>query len=364
MSNEKKIKDLMARLAGMSPEPPPYPEESPVARPEAARKRRPALVFVGAAALVMLLAVPLLLLLTGGEGPIAGSTTTTSTSIVESSTTSEQMTTTTAPPPTTTATPEDTIWEGTVYLHQTPENSSTGNPALIPVSLRVADPGGRISPAAAFTTPLAALEGNLPDGTSSSIPPDVEVISTSRDGDVILAEMSESFLRGASPPGLLSDFTMLNQLVYTLTIDAPDAVVQFTVGGEPVDIFGTEGIELTTPVGRDSFLDWAHMINITRPILPNEDGDYQVEGLANVFEASLTWQVLDGSGEVVHEEFTTASCGTGCWGEFEIEVDADLIVPGESSIRLLTYSAEDGSPTNMITVPIPEEGIWQFTAGE
>lgn len=325
------------------------------------KERRPALVFIGAAALVGLLAVPLLLMTRGEDPVVAGSSTTSS--IPESSTTSEQMTTTTAPRPTTTV-PEVTTWEGTVYLYQTPENSSTGNPALVPVSLRVVDPGGRISPVAAFTAPLALIEGNLPDGTSSSIPSDVEVISTSRDGDVILAEMSESFLRGASPAGLLSDFTMLNQLVYTLTTDAPDAAVQFTVGGEPVDVFGTEGIELTTPVGRDSFLDWAHVINVTRPILPNEDGDYQVEGIANVFEASLTLQILDGAGEVVHEEFTTASCGTGCWGEFAVELNADLIVPGESSVRLLTYSAKDGSPTNMITIPIPEEGIWQLNAEE
>lgn len=108
MSNEKKIKDLMARLVAMTPDPPPYPEEIPMARhPERRKKSRPALVFAGAAALVVALAVPLLLF-SGGNGPVAGETTTTSTANAVSTapaptTTTQDPTTTTAPATTTTS---------------------------------------------------------------------------------------------------------------------------------------------------------------------------------------------------------------------------------------------------------------------
>ena len=50
MSYEKKIKDLLGRLVAMSPEPPPYPEETPMATSQPPRKRmHPVLVFAGAA---------------------------------------------------------------------------------------------------------------------------------------------------------------------------------------------------------------------------------------------------------------------------------------------------------------------------
>jgi hypothetical protein len=58
-----------------------------------------------------------------------------------------------------------------------------------------------------------------------------------------------------------------------------------------------------------------------------------------------------------------ATCGTGCWGDFTVEIDADLIIAGETSIRLLTFSAEDGSPRDVVTVPIPADGIWTMTVG-
>lgn len=337
------------------------------------KQRRPALVFVGAAALVVLLAVPLLLM-TGGEDPIvAASSTTTSTTSPDPSTTGPMSSTTTTIVDTTTSTPETSttsnaversVWTGVVYLHQEPENSFAGNPALVPLTLEISADAGTFGADTTFTDALGALAAagtGLPDGFGNSIPPDVQVMELTVEDGTVRADMNEAFLEGAG--GLLADTTMLNQLIYTLTWMEPDASVEFTVDGQPVEAFGSEGISLLDPVDRETFIDELHVIFLTRPISEFEH-IYAVEGRANVFEATLTWQLLDEAGEVVHEEFTTASCGTGCWGEFGFGVDADLIVPGDSSIRLLTYSAEDGSPTNMITIPIPQDGIWKLTTEE
>ncbi len=373
MSNEKKIRDLMARLVSMAPEPPPYPEETPMVRHVTKKERRPALVFVGAAALVVLLAIPLLLM-TGGDDPVvAGSSTTTSTTSPVSSTSDPTASTTTTIVETTTSSSETSttsgpaegsVWTGVVYLYQEPENSFAGNPALVPLVLEVTADPGTFGDGAEFTRALGALAEAgtaLPDGFGNAIPADVRVVDWSLEDGTVRADMNEAFLDGAG--GLLADTTMLNQLIYTLTWMDADASVEFTVQGQPVEAFGSEGISLLEPVDRDTFIDELHLIFLTEPISQSENV-YAVSGRANVYEATLTWQILDGAGEVVHDEFTTASCGTGCWGEFGVGVDADLIVPGESSVRLLTYSAEDGSPTNIITVPIPEGGIWQLDAGE
>lgn len=356
MSYEKKLRDLMARLASMSPEPPPFPEESPMARHQESRKARPALVFAGAAALVIALAVPLLLFTGGGEPEVIATTTTTT--IPETSTTASVITTTTEPAPTTSTAPETTTteevfeaWEGVVFVFQSPVDSFTSNPALVPISAELSP----FDPDAGFTEALAALDVNLPDGLVNAIPGSVSVLSTQVDGGVLVADMNEAFLAGAG--GLLADMTMLNQLIYTLTHAQPETEVLFTVDGQPVETFGSEGLSLTDPVGRDDFLDQVHVIGLTEPIAQTEDG-WLVKGFANAFEATLVLNVADGSGAVTHEEFVTATCGTGCWGEFEVVIDADLITPGESSVRLFQYSAQDGSPVDVITVPIPVGGVW------
>lgn len=366
MSQERKIRQLMARLVSMSPEPPPYPEQTPVVADRGQRKPSPALVFTVAAALVAMLGLPMLLF-TGGEPPIVAGSSTTTSATLPSSTTSQPpapSTTTTPTPTTTTSEPIDgTVWTGVVYLYQEPENSFVGNPALVPLVLEVAAEPGTFNDHSEFTGALGVLADAgtaLPDGFENAIPPDVRVVDWALENGSVRAEMNEAFLDGAG--GLLADTTMLNQLIYTLTWMDAGASVEFTVDGQAVQAFGSEGISLAEPVDRETFIDELSPIFLTHPISEFESA-YTVNGFANTFEASLTWQVLDGAGDVIHEEFTTASCGTGCWGEFGVGVDSDLIVPGESSIRLLTHSAEDGSPTNVITVPIPEEGRWQLSAG-
>jgi hypothetical protein len=358
MSYEKKMRDLMARLVSMSPEPPPFPEEeAPMARQREERRTRPALVFAAAAALVVVLAVPLLLF-SGGEDlePLGTSTT---------STISPESTTTTIPSSTTTAVPLVDNWTGAVFLYQVPENSNISNPALVPVAVSIDGPfEAGVDFSRAVSAALQAGE-ELPPGLQTAIPDDVIVQGTRVEGERIIADMNQAFLDGAG--GTLADFTMLNQLVYTLTYGNEDGEVLFTVNGEPVTAFGGHGLDLTQPLNRETYLDLdqlqLHLINLTSPIVRQEDGTYLVEGVANVFEAALTVAVLDAEGEVVHEEPVLASCGGPCWGEFFAEIDADLVVPGESSIRVFTYSMEDDSVSEAITIPIPEGDIWQMSAG-
>jgi hypothetical protein len=374
MSYEKKIKDLMARLVAMSPEPPPFPEETQMAQQQPEKKTRPALVFAAAVALVALLAVPLLLF-TGDDPPLGVGSTTTSTSVT---TTSVAPGTSTAPPttaPTSTSQPGTTVpvtspWIGTLFLYQSPQNSFLGNPALVPISVELTDQSGELTSSGLFTEALAALGPEMPELPAGSelmnaVPVGVEMASlstTTVDGDAVwLADMNQAFLDGAD--GLLADFTMLNQLIYTITWgEATDVGVLFTVNGEPVTAFGSEGLDLSQPVNRETFRDDLALIFLAEPIL-QLGPTYRVSGISNTFEASLSVQVVDGNGEVVHEEPVTATCGSGCWGTFNVELDPSLITPGESSVRLLEYSAEDGSPTNVVTVPIPGGDVWAITVG-
>ena len=83
--------------------------------------------------------------------------------------------------------------------------------------------------------------------------------------------------------------------------------------------------------------------SITSPI--------RVTGTANVFEATVSFEVRDAGDKVVLSGFTTATSGNGTRGTFETE----LAVPnldGPATIVAFEASAEDGRPLHVVEVPI------------
>ncbi|MEX0864114.1 MAG: Gmad2 immunoglobulin-like domain-containing protein [Acidimicrobiia bacterium] len=361
MTNEKKMKDLMARMVAMSPEPPEFPQEIEMTQPASAPRRSPALILAIATAAVVALALPLLLFQgTAGEEPVG-------TTAPAPVTTLPEATPTTTPGPDTTpptTVPIVTEFDGVIYLIQEPDNSFLGNPAMVPVSVSLTDASGvlrGIEDPALVVTRLADLGVTLPEGLTTVIPPGVDGVNGGVDDSspaVITMYMNEAFLEGAG--GLLADVTMLNQIIYTVTQEDPEALVQFIVNDQPVEAYGTEGLSLLEPVGRDTFLDDLNPIILTEPFLLGGDGLPHLEGRANVFEAGLTVQVVDpSSGEALYEEPVMASCGTGCWGIFTHEFDTPVLSP-ETVVKVFWYSAEDGEPADVVTVPVAE-GAWNLT---
>jgi spore germination protein GerM len=369
--DEKKLKDLTDRLMSMSPEPPPFPEETVVTNTgNQPRRTSPFLVFAGAA-VVVLIAIGIPFLFLDNDPPVAApdtSTTTTSTS-----TTLPGETTTTPPADTTTTTEDGTLpvaGEAVVYLLQSPENSFLDNPALVPFATPAF--GGPDTDLTLYALQLLTpVDAPIvpPDGFFNAVPEGVEIVNARvPEGapNVLILEMSESFLDG-SGTGLLGDFTMLNQLIYTATQGPDIDEVQFIVNNQPVTEFGTEGLDLSGSVNRETFRGDGSapniaLINLTSPILPDQDGNVVVEGLSNTFEASVFVRVLNGSGDVVHEEYGTATCGSGCWGEYTFVLDPALFDQG-ASVQVLDFSAENGEAIDVVTVPYNDGMLWDLTGG-
>ena len=368
-SDDRKMKELANRLVAMSPEPPPYPEEVSVTHREDS-KPRPVLVFAGAALVVLLLAaIPIFLSRGGGEvDPVASSTTSTVPTTVTTQpqasttvTTEAPATTTTVPATTTTTAPVVETEEAVLYAVQTPENSFTGNPAL--VALRgVVLPGGETLHSGWEGLYALTMEGLfLPDGFANMVPSAVDILGVTADDHTVTVDMNDAFLAG-SGSGLLGDFTMLNQLIYTTTVQGGFESVLFTVNGAPVTAFGSEGLDLSEPQGRDAYLDQLNSVNVDSPIQGIGDESLRVAGFANVFEATVSLEVVDASGNVVQEDFATATCGTGCWGAYEFEVDYSFV--GDETIRVFWHSAEDGSPSDVVSIPVlwDDPDGWDFTS--
>ena len=366
--DERRMKELADRLVAMSPEPPPFPEEVSVTQRDES-KPRPILVFAGAALVVLLLAaIPIFLARGGGQvDPAASSSTstvpTTVTTEPQASTSSQPVATTV--PASTTSQPAATTVPATearnviVFLTAIPENSNTGNPALAPF-FATAQAMPEASDTLAALQLLATDELFLPEGFENFVPAPVEVISVTRaaSDQLVTVDMNEAFLDGAG--GLLADMTMLNQLIYTAGDGEEISEVLFTVGGQPVTAFGSEGLDLSQPVGREAFLDQLNSVNLDSAMSGSGDSPLVVTGFANVFEATVSLEVVDVDGNVVHEDFTNATCGTGCWGAFSFSVDYPFA--GGETIRVFWHSAEDGSPTDVVSVPVAwgDKQVWDF----
>lgn len=77
-----------------------------------------------------------------------------------------------------------------------------------------------------------------------------------------------------------------------------------------------------------------------------------IAGTADVFEAVVSYRVLDEHGKVVADGTTMASCGSGCRGTFSVRVrfTVDHAQPG--TIEVFEVSSKDGSDVNVVEVPV------------
>lgn len=77
-----------------------------------------------------------------------------------------------------------------------------------------------------------------------------------------------------------------------------------------------------------------------------------IEGTANVFEATVVYELVDGDGEVIADGFTTATCGSGCRGDFSERLNFEVTAPTLAMLNVYSPSAEDGSRMFEVSVPV------------
>ena len=95
------------------------------------------------------------------------------------------------------------------------------------------------------------------------------------------------------------------------------------------------------------------LVSVTEPCSGDEvTSPLAVAGEANVFEATVSMRILDETGKEIATAFTTAKCGTGCWGAFvgEITFEVDHEQPG--TLEVFESSAEDGSDIHKVSIPV------------
>ena len=188
-------------------------------------------------------------------------------------------------------------------------------------------------------------------GDTSAIPDGTELLGVSREDSVLNVDVSSRF---ESEGGNLSMPLRVAQIVYTATQFGGIDAVRILIDGEPVDSIGAEPVVLSEPLTRRDFQNVAPFIVVETPKRQGDEvaSPVTVSGFADVFEATVNVRIRDENGDVLVETFTTATCGTGCWGDFSEAVAFDIDERQKGRVEVLTYSAEDGSERNVVSIPV------------
>jgi spore germination protein GerM len=179
-------------------------------------------------------------------------------------------------------------------------------------------------------------------GISTFIPSGTTLRSVAIEGNEAVVDLSTQFESGG---GSLSMQLRVAEVVFTLTALPSVDTVRFSIEGEPRATLGGEGI-VVDGIGREALQD-----NVLPPIFLEDpfDGEKLAQplrfgGMTNAFEATVNYEVVDAAGTMLAKGVTTATCGSGCWGGFSVEVPtfaAGFVPP--VTLRVFDYSEADGT---------------------
>jgi hypothetical protein len=256
--------------------------------------------------------------------------------------------TTTTGPTTTTTQPEVHV---SVYFQADEE--------IAPGAARTAD--APAVAAGALTELLAGpTEAERAIGRVTAIPEGTRLLGVSLDDSTATVDLSKEFTAGG---GSLSMQARLAQVVYTATQFPDIESVRIHIEGAPVRALGGEGVLVEEPVTRAGFEFQGRFDRLVPPILVETPRPFatvgdpvRVAGSANTFEATVHLELLDEAGNVLADEFVTATSGSGTRGTFDATLAVPEGVAGPGTVLAFEISARDGSRTNVVRVPVTIAG--------
>lgn len=188
-------------------------------------------------------------------------------------------------------------------------------------------------------------------GMFTAIPFGVELLGLDLSSDgVITVDLSSEFEQGS---GTSAETMRLAQVVYTLTQFRTVKSVRFAIEGRQVDVFGSHGIDVDPPRTRADYEGLLPAIVVESPSIGERvSNPVTVSGTANVFEATVSLKILDARGNEIARTFTTATCGTGCRGDYSVSVPYTVDREQSGTIVVFESSAKDGSEINAVGIPV------------
>jgi Sporulation and spore germination/Immunoglobulin-like domain of bacterial spore germination len=233
--------------------------------------------------------------------------------------------------------------------------SFTDNAGLAPV-LREVAPTQAVATAAIralLRGPNDAELGARP-AMYTEIPNGTKLLGLSITKGVATVDLSQEFEGGVDAA---SNVGRVAQVVYTITQFPTVDSVRFQLDSQPVSTIA--GVVQGDGLTRADFTDQLPAIFVDRPAWVAALGNPgRVSGMANVFEATFRVQLRDGNDRVLVDKQVMASCGTGCWGTFRIDLAYPVGRAQYGTLRVFDLSAKDGTLEHVTEYP-----VWITPAG-
>jgi germination protein M len=224
--------------------------------------------------------------------------------------------------------------------------SSHGSRLLLTPTLRTVPATTAVAAAAVRQLLRGPVAAESPLVTS--IPRGTTLHSIAMAGSTATIDLGSRFARTAAPITLRR---RLAQLVYTVTQFPTIDTVLLRLDGVPVASFG--GISIGGGMHRSMFRAQLPAIFVERPAWGGSLASRgRVTGIANVFEAQFRVRLLAANGRVLTDRPVTASCGTGCWGSFDVTLTYRIATAQWGTLRVYDRSERDGSLIDVRDYPV------------
>jgi len=238
--------------------------------------------------------------------------------------------------------------EGAVYfLGAGDRDTATSGPYLIPVARQIDSNSPYVSTMQALLDGPVPGENGITPEIATAIPEGTTLNGVTVQDGIATVDLPSEFTSGG---GSLSMMGRVAQVVYTMTRFPEVDGVRFLIDGTPTTVFGGEGVTVEDPAIRPADDDLLPAVMIESPAFGAAVGESLVaRGTANVFEATVSIILRAADGSVLFEGFTTATCGTGCRGDWEITIPYEVDTAQWGRLEAFESSAMDGSAVNVRT---------------
>lgn len=195
------------------------------------------------------------------------------------------------------------------------------------------------------------LTAEVPDGLTRPIPDGTELLGVEVVDGTLLIDLSEEMATNPNVGGE-GEAVVAQMLAHTgAQFPTVDAVRLLVEGEEVEELWGH--LDWSTPIEPDEFA--IVPIDVTEAT-GTDEGTIELAGTSNTFEATMGIVVTDPAGAAVEDTFITASCGTGCRGDWTHTVEG--LSPGDHEVTLAADdpSGGEGPPPFSVTLTVTVPG--------
>jgi hypothetical protein len=188
-------------------------------------------------------------------------------------------------------------------------------------------------------------------GVETAVPAGTQLLGISLHGGVATVDLTSDF----QGQDVASQRLALAQLVYTVTGNPNVRSVTLHLDGAPVAAFA-DGLVLPETITRTS-MRFATLVSPITIVSPRPGArvhaPFTVRGVADVFEAGLTYRLLDASGHELGSGSSSASCGTGCPGTFSFQIPEIGVSHDQMGTLVVSSANASGQPGGGQSVRLP-----------